>query len=456
MAKTERSGHTTTDHDFIRRWVEERGGWPARVKGTGGSDDPGLIRVDFPGFSGEGSLERIEWEEWFQGFDGNNLAFLHRDMDHGGGDLDRFNKLVSRSGSDDQEEEPRGKRTRSSTASSSRSGGSSSARKSASAGSSDTGKRGGTSRSTTSGGKSGGGSASKSGGSTSRSTASSGGSSSKSGGGGSSSKSSGGSSESKSGGGTSRSTSSGGSRGTKTAESASKSSGGSRSTRSSGSASKGASETRASSSRSNGGGKTAASKSSSKSSGARGGRQGDGNGETSVLRELLTHELGDLLFAERVFLASTRTMAREAQDPQVKARVEEHVRETEGQIERLREAFATIGERPKPEKCAAALGLKEEHDSFKSEEKPGKELLSAFDLGSGLRVEHYEIAAYRSTIAVANALGEKACAQLLTDNLKEEMAMASFLEKNAPLVLRKVAAAGKGGILGRVRSAVGV
>ena len=40
MSKSERSAHTTTDHDFIRRWVEERGGKPSRVKRTGGGDDP--------------------------------------------------------------------------------------------------------------------------------------------------------------------------------------------------------------------------------------------------------------------------------------------------------------------------------------------------------------------------------------------------------------------------------
>ena len=50
MARSERSGHTTTDHDFIRRWVEERGGWPARVVGTSRGNDAGLIRIDFPGF----------------------------------------------------------------------------------------------------------------------------------------------------------------------------------------------------------------------------------------------------------------------------------------------------------------------------------------------------------------------------------------------------------------------
>ena len=100
MARTERSGHTTTDHDFIRRWVEERDGSPARVRGTGGEDDPGIIRIDFPGFSGEDSLERISWDDWFRAFDDNDLAFLHRDMEQKSGQLDRFNKLVRRNRAD--------------------------------------------------------------------------------------------------------------------------------------------------------------------------------------------------------------------------------------------------------------------------------------------------------------------------------------------------------------------
>jgi competence ComEA-like helix-hairpin-helix protein len=92
-----RSAEPTTDHDFIRNWVEERGGWPARVKGTARSkNDTGMIRIDFPDYSGRESLERIGWDEWFAEFDENRLAFLHRDMRHKDGELDRFNKLVRR------------------------------------------------------------------------------------------------------------------------------------------------------------------------------------------------------------------------------------------------------------------------------------------------------------------------------------------------------------------------
>ncbi len=161
-------------------------------------------------------------------------------------------------------------------------------------------------------------------------------------------------------------------------------------------------------------------------------------------RELLKHELGDLLYAERRFLTATKTMARETHDEEIRARIEQHVGETETQIERLDKAFAAIGEKAKAEKCDAAIGLREEHDSFKSGEKPSKPILEAFDLGSGLRVEHYEIAAYRSAIAVAKALGENECAGILQQSLAEEESMANFLEKSAPRALKKLFASAQG------------
>lgn len=162
--------------------------------------------------------------------------------------------------------------------------------------------------------------------------------------------------------------------------------------------------------------------------------------EMTELKELLKHELGDLLYAEQRILTATKTLAREAQNPMLKQRIEQHVQETEGQIERVKQAFQAIGEKPKAETCEAAIGLREEHDSFKKEEKPSKQILAAFDLGSGLRVEHYEIAAYKTAIAIAEVLGEQECSRLLQQNLKEEQDMAAFLEKNAPAALRKVAA----------------
>jgi hypothetical protein len=84
-----------TDHDEIRQWAEERTARPACVRGTGGGEDVGMIRLDFPGFSGEQSLEHIDWDEWFQKFDESGLALLVQDTT-ADGQQSNFNKLISR------------------------------------------------------------------------------------------------------------------------------------------------------------------------------------------------------------------------------------------------------------------------------------------------------------------------------------------------------------------------
>lgn len=94
----------TTDHEFIKRWAEERKGKPTAVKGTGGGDDPGIIRIDFPGYSGQGKLEPISWDEWFQKFEENDLALLFQE-ETAGGEKSNFNKLVKRSTVEEREEE---------------------------------------------------------------------------------------------------------------------------------------------------------------------------------------------------------------------------------------------------------------------------------------------------------------------------------------------------------------
>jgi hypothetical protein len=85
----------TTDHKEIRKWVEERGGRPASVRGTGGNEDAGLLRIDYEGFGDDDRLQEISWEEFFDKFEKNRLAFLYQDKTSGG-DTSRFSKFISR------------------------------------------------------------------------------------------------------------------------------------------------------------------------------------------------------------------------------------------------------------------------------------------------------------------------------------------------------------------------
>ena len=97
--KRDASAHPIVDHEQIKEWVEARGGHPAavtRTRGGRGKSDPGIIRIDFPGYSGAGTLEAIDWDKWFEKFDQSGLALIVQDKT-ARGQRSTFNKLVNRS-----------------------------------------------------------------------------------------------------------------------------------------------------------------------------------------------------------------------------------------------------------------------------------------------------------------------------------------------------------------------
>ena len=86
---------TTTNHEQIKRWVEKRGGHPARVKGTEVKGSSGVLLIDYPGYSGTQTLEAVSWDEFFKSFEENELAFLYED-EKKAGSQGRFSKLINR------------------------------------------------------------------------------------------------------------------------------------------------------------------------------------------------------------------------------------------------------------------------------------------------------------------------------------------------------------------------
>lgn len=104
MPRSSAAARPLTDHDEIRQWAEDRGARPSRVSGTGVAEDVGMIRLDFPGYSGGESLEEISWDEWFDNFDERNLALMVQD-ETASGEISNFNKLVSRHTAEETAEE---------------------------------------------------------------------------------------------------------------------------------------------------------------------------------------------------------------------------------------------------------------------------------------------------------------------------------------------------------------
>jgi len=86
-------GHTTTDHEKIKKWAKDRDGVPATVKETEKNGHAGILRIDFG--PREKGLEEISWEDFFRKFEEAHLAFLYQDKTKDG-KVSRFHKFVAR------------------------------------------------------------------------------------------------------------------------------------------------------------------------------------------------------------------------------------------------------------------------------------------------------------------------------------------------------------------------
>lgn len=66
----------TRNADVIRQWAEERKAQPATTPG-GDSENPRVLRFDFPGFDRE--LQPVSWDAWLRTFRQRDLVFLYQE-----------------------------------------------------------------------------------------------------------------------------------------------------------------------------------------------------------------------------------------------------------------------------------------------------------------------------------------------------------------------------------------
>ncbi len=139
--------------------------------------------------------------------------------------------------------------------------------------------------------------------------------------------------------------------------------------------------------------------------------------------ELFLDALAEILDDEHRLIPVLQTLAAEAQDPRVKQAYEQHLQETEHQIQNDNEVFRILGEQPRRQTCLVIEALKQAHDQFK-QRGPGAEILQAFDLDAAEKTEHYEIASYTMLIQMCHLMNQPECARLLEQNLAQERDMA--------------------------------
>lgn len=152
--------------------------------------------------------------------------------------------------------------------------------------------------------------------------------------------------------------------------------------------------------------------------------------QAKTLDDLFLDTLKDIYYAERQISKALPKMARAAQSEQLKAGFEQHLQETEGQIERLEQIFELLGKPARGKTCDAILGIIEEGKSIMDEFK-GTQALDAGLVASAQAVEHYEIARYGTLKTWAAQLGMDEAVKLLDATLKEEEATDQKLTKLA-------------------------
>lgn len=154
-------------------------------------------------------------------------------------------------------------------------------------------------------------------------------------------------------------------------------------------------------------------------------------------RELFEHELRDMYDAEEKLVKATKTMAKKVADETLSRAFQEHCEVTKGHVKRLEQVFAGIDREPRREKCDGVNGLIKEFSSFTKQE-PTDQVLDFFAIGAASKVEHYEIDAYKSLIALAENIGVDATP--LKENMTEEEEALHKLESMSETFANRVPA----------------
>jgi Mn-containing catalase len=159
-----------------------------------------------------------------------------------------------------------------------------------------------------------------------------------------------------------------------------------------------------------------------------------------LLQELLAEELRDLLSAENQLVKALPKMAKAAKDPDLKSAFQDHLEQTKGHVERLKEVFELLEEKPRAKACKGMAGLVEEGQEVITEGKEKEEPAADLTLiGAAQRVEHYEIAAYGTSRAIAEQMGRTDIVKLLSQTLSEEEEADRLLTELAQPLLQQAA-----------------
>ena len=152
--------------------------------------------------------------------------------------------------------------------------------------------------------------------------------------------------------------------------------------------------------------------------------------EAATLHDAFIDELRDTYDGERQLTRALAKLAKTATAPELKEAFQSHLKETQGQIARLEQVFESLDEKVRGKHCDGIAGIIEEGKSI-MEEDFDETTMDACLIAAGQRAEHYEMAAYGTLVAWAQAMGHTEAAKLLQQTLDEEKAADQTLSRLA-------------------------
>jgi ferritin-like metal-binding protein YciE len=143
--------------------------------------------------------------------------------------------------------------------------------------------------------------------------------------------------------------------------------------------------------------------------------------EAGTLHDAFIDELRDTYDAEKQLTKALPKLAKASSNARLRQAFESHLQETQGQIARLEKVFESLDEKVRGKHCDGIAGIIEEGKAIMDEDFD-ESTMDACLIAAGQRAEHYEMAAYGTLVAWAQAMGHTEAARLLQQNLDEEKA----------------------------------
>ncbi len=152
--------------------------------------------------------------------------------------------------------------------------------------------------------------------------------------------------------------------------------------------------------------------------------------------DLMVQALGEVYDAEHQFLEGQQEMEQQATDEDLKSSIQQHISDTEHQISNLEQVFEQLGQQPQRQTNEVAQGLVSQAQQ-NMQAAQNEAIRDCAIIAAVIKVEHFEMGAYRGLVTGAQQMGQNEIVNLLSENMQQEEQTAQIAEQSAPDLFQK-------------------